>query len=689
MKKLLLFIILFSSQILFSQSDCISAIPVCGNSSLSYNSNTAGTVAEQTSGSCLGLEHHSVWYVFTAATSGTIEFTINPDTVPGVTHYDYDFAVYGPNIDCATWDFGNAIRCNYSGTSGATGLSSTITGGQWELPLDVLAGETYYLLIDNFIPASNLGFSLTWGGTASLTSAFTDTTLAPNPFIAPGEPNSTPGEPNQVPTCPLPGLFDFSTLSPGILNGNPNFVVSYHNSSNDALTGDAPITTPINVNGTNTYFYSIHYQDPTDPNNPLNGCRQTGEFKFKLGVIPVKNATLFACANNGANTATFNLNLADVYFDSSADKKFYLTLADLQAGTNVITNPTNYVSGEKKLYVKITTADGCIGDVTVELKFHPQVIVNEATLEECFIPENVTNAVFNLNLANVSSATGEKRFYPTLNDAVSGTNLITNSTIYIASNSSVYVRAYSEDGCYSIAKINLKVLPPVKSTVLKDKTICLEDRTTLDAGAGFDGYEWNTGATTQTISNVGVGAYWVKLKTGKCFTLQQVHVYATHQPVIASLDINNNTITVNATGGSAPYQYSLDGITWQESNVFAGLPRGENKIFLKDSYDCNPVQIQITVPNLINAITPNGDNVNDELDYTALAYKKNLVFTVYNRYGNKIYEADKIRNYKWNGTSGGKKIQTGTYWYTITWNEDDKNSTPTKYDGWVLVKNRE
>ena len=91
----------------------------------------------------------------------------------------------------------------------------------------------------------------------------------------------------------------------------------------------------------------------------------------------------------------------------------------------------------------------------------------------------------------------------------------------------------------------------------------------------------------------------------------------------------------------------------------------------------------------MNAITPNGDNVNDEVDYTSLAYKKNLVFTVYNRYGNKIYESDKLRNYKWNGTSNGKKIVTGTYWYTITWTESDINNTQMKYNGWILVKNRE
>ena len=690
MRKLLLFFILITSQLYYSQSDCITAIPVCGNSDISYNSDTNGSIIEQTSGSCLGLENHSVWYVFTAATTGTIEFTINPDTIPGVTHYDYDFAVYGPNIDCATWDFGNAVSCNYSGTSGSTGLSSTQTGSQWNAPLQVIAGEVYYVLIDNYIPASNLGFSLTWGGTAALTSAFNDPALTPNPFITPGVPNATnPALPNEILKCALPMQFDFTTLTSGILNGNPNFTITYHDANNDAITGSNPLTTTT-INGTTLYYYRIKYTDPTNPTNPANGCFQTGKFKFKQGNIVAKNATLQACNNNGAGTGTFNLTTANVFDDPTATKKYYPTLADLNAGTNEITNPTAYVSAPKTIYVKVTSVEGCTANSTITLSFFPVVVVTPATLESCFIEAAITTASFDLTQANVTSQTGiTKRFFTSQANALAGTNEIIPATNYITTSTDVYVRVTNTDGCYAITKITLKVLPPVKSSVLKDKTICLEDKTTLDAGSGFDGYEWSTGATTQSISNVGVGAYWVKLKTGKCFTLQQVHVYPSQQPVIASIDITNNTITVNASGGSAPYQYSLDGINWQDSNVFTGLPRGENKIFVKDSFDCNPIQIQVTVPNLVNAITPNGDNVNDEIDYSALAYKKNLVFVVYNRYGNKMYEADKVRNYKWNGTSGNKKIPTGTYWYTITWNENDKNSTPTKYDGWVLVKNRE
>jgi gliding motility-associated-like protein len=484
--------------------------------------------------------------------------------------------------------------------------------------------------------------------------------------------------------------FDFTTLSAGIINGNTGFTVTYHNTTNDAITGNNPITTTT-INGTTVYYYRLKYTDPTNPTNPINGCFQTGSFKFKQGNIVANNATIFACNNNGEGSGTFNLTTAAVFADPTATKKYYPSLADLNANTNAITNPTAYLSSAPKtIYVKVTSVEGCTDDSEITLNYYPVVVLTPATLESCYIPGAITTALFDLTSANVTSLTGiTKKFYTTQANALAGTNAIANPTNYITQTGEVYVRVTSNDGCYAITKITLKVLPPVKSTVLKDKTICIEDRTTLDAGPGFDGYEWSTGATTQSIQGVPVGTYTVTLRTGKCFTLQQVNVYASQQPVIASLDINNNTITVNATGGTAPYEYSLDGITWQNSNVFTNLPRGENKIYLKDSFDCNPILVQVTVPNLVNAITPNGDNVNDELDYTSLAYKKDLVLTIYNRYGNKIYESDKMRNYKWDGTSGGKKIVTGTYWYTITWGENDTNNTQTKYTGWILVKNRE
>ncbi|MCU7617803.1 T9SS type B sorting domain-containing protein [Chryseobacterium sp. PBS4-4] len=692
MKKTLLIFLLILSQVFSAQSDCPTAITVCGNSGISYTPTGPGSILEDLQGCLSTDEHFSVWYTFTIATGGTLTFTIDPNNFTD----DYDFGVYGPNKPCGT--LGAPIRCNYSGADGPTGLSTDATNpnggggtaqGQWSSAMNVLPGETYYLVVDNFLSSAN-GFTLTWGGTATLASPFNDPGLITNPFIAPGLPNANPTSPNEVIICTNPATFNFSSLTPSIINGNANFTVSYHYNTNDLLTGSNPITTPIIVNTTDTYYYSITYTDPTNPSNPINKCKQTGEFKFKDGSIVATDATLTECNNNNEGTAVFNLTTANVINIPTATKKYYPSMFDLNANTNEITNPYQYLSAGGSVFVLVTSQFGCTDIAEIKLNFFPVVVVTEATLRACFIETNPSTGLFNLQNANVTTLGGAtKKYYPSATDAINQTNEILNFTNYIAPNGVIYVRVMSGDGCYTVAKVNLVVIPPVYSTVLIDKVICIEDKTTLDAGPGFTGYEWSTGATTQTISNVGVGTYWVKLKTGDCIALQKVKVYATEQPVVSNIDITNNSVTVNVVGGTPAYQYSLDNTHWQDSNIFTDLTRGDYTIYVKDVYDCNPIEVNFLVPNMINVITPNGDGINDVIDYSALSSRSNLVLTIFDRYGTKIHQADKTNNFTWDGTIAGKKIPTGTYWYSVTWNENNKNKTPIKFSGWVMVKNRD
>lgn len=484
--------------------------------------------------------------------------------------------------------------------------------------------------------------------------------------------------------CPNPttgyGTVNLTTFNSQFVANPSNYTFTY-------TAGGSIISAPTNYQFNANTTVNVIIKD----NTGLLCDNPDGTIQLTLAPFTATNRTIFECNNNGATTAIFNLTTANVTTVPGVTKKYFTTLADLNAGTNEILNPASHNSAPGKVYVKVTTPQGCTGNAEITLAFLPLPVVTDATTQSCAIPTNSEVALFDLTSVNITSETGiTKKFYTSLADALANTNEIIPATNYISTSKDVYVKvAFTVSSCFIIKKITLKVIPPVKSSVLKDKIICIDERTSLDAGPGFDGYEWSTGATTQSIQGIPVGTYWVSLKTGNCFTIQTVNVKMATNPVISTIDISNNTITVNATGGTAPYQYSLNGINWQESNVFTNLPRGENKVFVKDFYNCEPTQIQITVPNLINAITPNGDNVNDFIDYSALAYKKNLVFTVYDRYGNMKYQADKIRNFTWDGTSGGKKLSTGTYWYTITWNENDKNNTQTKYDGWVLVKNRE
>lgn len=687
MKKALLFFLIISSQLFFSQSDCPTAITVCGNSGVSYTPSGPGNILEDLSNpGCLAQdENFSVWYTFTVATSGTLAFNIDAN----VNTDDYDFAVYGPNKQCS--NLGAPIRCNFAGSSptGNTGLTLTPPPSVYFNPhLDVIAGETYYLIVDNYSESAN-GFALTWSGTATLASPFNDPSLITNPFIAPGTPNANGV--NEVIVCTNPAIFNFNTLSAAIINGNTNFTVQYYLNTNDQITGTSPITSPIAVNTTSTYYYNITYTDPTNPNNPINNCKQSGSFKFKDGTITISDATLTKCNNNNQGTAVFNLADAAINSDPTYTLQYFPSMNDLNNNTNQISNIYQYTASAGSVYVLATSPFGCKDTAEIKLQFFPVVVVNEATLRSCAIESNPSTGEFNLTTASVTLQNGTtKKYYPSATDAVNQTNEILNPTTYIAPSGFVYVRVTSGEGCYTVAKINLIVIPQVFSTTLKDQTICFEGKTTLDAGAGFTSYLWSTGATTRTITDVGTGVYWVKLKTGECTVTQNVTVFSSEQPVISDVDINNSTVTVNVVGGTPQYEYSLDNVKWQTSNVFPDLQRGDHTIYVRDSYNCTPIQIVIVVPNLVNVITPNGDGINDIIDYSSLASKKNLVMNIYDRYGYKVYTADRTNGYKWNGsTNGNKKVQTGTYWYSLTWNENNKTSTPVKFSGWIMVKNRE
>ncbi len=700
MKNYLLLFLLFVSCTIFGQSpagpqDCIYAIPICSNADISLTPGGTGIFdeSEHSTGSCLYGESNSIWLTFSIQTAGTLTFVVTP-AAPSI---DYDFALYGPNHNCANLNV-PPLRCSYAGINfgvvNPTGLSMTATdtsedggGDGFVKYIDVLPGQVYHLLLNNFSP--NIApFSLTFGGTATLLTPFDNGSLQihqPYPFLEPG-----PNHDGKIDICGDPVTFDFSTLSSHILNGNPNFIVKYYRSATDAFDDINAITTPIPVNATTTYSYSISYVDPTSPTSFLNQCREYGTIKFTDRSFPLSPATLTSCSNNNSGTALYNLTSAAIGTTTGLTLKYYPSLSDANSGTNEITEPYAYTSAAGSAFVKATNIYGCTKIVQITLNFYPTVTVNDAALRSCFIEGSPSTAMFNLSTAPVTSMTGvTKEYYPSVADAVNGTNIISNFQTYTAPTGVAYVKVINSNGCYAVAKVDLIVLPPVYSNVLEDKIICMEDTTTLDAGPGFSGYKWSTGATTSSISNVTVGTYWVELKTGNCIARQTVKVYASEQPVISSVDITNNTIAVNVVGGAAPYKYSIDGINWQDSNEFKNVARGDNTVYVKDGYDCDPITITVIVPNLVNVITPNGDGVNDVIDYSALASKQNLVLSIFDRYGVQVGQADKYNGYKWDGTAGGKKVPTGTYWYTVTWNENDKKNTPFKFSGWVMVKNRD
>ncbi|UWX60272.1 gliding motility-associated C-terminal domain-containing protein [Chryseobacterium oranimense] len=360
-------------------------------------------------------------------------------------------------------------------------------------------------------------------------------------------------------------------------------------------------------------------------------------------------------------------------------------------GTITYTPTANYYGPDQIVYKFCGNATEFIDceQVTLNLTVVP-FVVRDAILKACQYDVD-PYAYFDLTKASITDYNGViKKYYPTMADLTAGTNEITTPTNYPSAGGYVYVKVTTNEGCIATAKIQLIALPIKKSSVLVDQYICADGHTNLDAGPGYDSYLWSTGATTSSIQNVGIGEYTVILGKNGCLLPQIVRVRKAEDPVITKIEISNTTATVIINGGKPPYKFAVDTqANWQDSNVFTGLTRGQHIFYVKDAYNCEPTTVEVTVPNLVNAITPNGDNKNDFIDYSDLAYKENLSFVIYDRYGNMIFTGNKFNNYRWDGKHYDKKLVTGTYWYHINWNESNKEKTPVYYTGWILVKNIE
>lgn len=109
--------------------------------------------------------------------------------------------------------------------------------------------------------------------------------------------------------------------------------------------------------------------------------------------------------------------------------------------------------------------------------------------------------------------------------------------------------------------------------------------------------------TDQTAHNINLGTtdVYVKADNGTCQKIAKL-TFTLNTPPTATISTYGATATVTATGGTAPYQYSVDGSTWQSSNVFTNLPFGDNEVFVKDGKGCSSGPFAFTVVCEPNAV---------------------------------------------------------------------------------------
>lgn len=234
--------------------DCETAILVCDEESLNYNSNGPGQeelISQGIQGCITSGEKQSAWFVINinqfAPANTPLEFTIAPK--PGGE--DYDFSVFGPTSDCEQLDF--PIRCSYAEEVAAGTLLTGLRDGETDVsesptlddngnpangfvePIIVNPGETYYIMVNNF-SADNVGFDLYWGDDV-IDNNILDCTVCDFALILPDDFSVCQGE-----------TFD---IFADIFKGSGFFDFNWSSSSGLDISGGNPVTVtpPLGFNG--------------------------------------------------------------------------------------------------------------------------------------------------------------------------------------------------------------------------------------------------------------------------------------------------------------------------------------------------------------------------------------------------------------------------------------------------------
>jgi hypothetical protein len=123
----------------------------------------------------------------------------------------------------------------------------------------------------------------------------------------------------------------------------------------------------------------------------------------------------------------------------------------------------------------------------------------------------------------------------------------------------------------------------------KDGSISL----TATGGTGDYHYEWNSGATTSTLTQLSRGGYSVTVRDGhgcaisKNITLSEpgvLHVSSEEMSASRCYGFSEGKIIVKAQGGSQPYAYHWNGIVG--TSVKEQLPDGQYSLTVTDKHGC-------------------------------------------------------------------------------------------------------
>lgn len=153
---------------------------------------------------------------------------------------------------------------------------------------------------------------------------------------------------------------------------------------------------------------------------------------------------------------------------------------------------------------------------------------------------------------------------------------------------------------------------------------------TIIATDGKSPYEYQINGSNyqqnNVFDNLGAGIYTINVKDSEGFIKTLNITLSQPEPLVFTINPKQDSITLAATGGTMPYQFSLDnGVTLQSSPLFTQVANGNYIFYVKDANDCivtnnyQFISIKETLETLGITIFPNPAD-----DFINIKLAKNL-----------------------------------------------------------------
>ncbi|MDO5969014.1 T9SS type B sorting domain-containing protein [Flavivirga aquimarina] len=221
--------------------------------------------------------------------------------------------------------------------------------------------------------------------------------------------------------------------------------------------------------------------------------------------------------------------------------------------------------------------------------------------------------------------------------------------------------------------VNLSVLQTPNSGTDGAKIFCLDDAPE-DLLNLLGGTPDLTGTWTPSLSGGnGIfnpqidseGVYTYTIDNGYCpiessSVSVQFSEVATIDEIIISDFSSNNSIDIQVSG-IGDYEYSINGVNYQENSSFYNLSTGSYTVYVRDVNNCGTISEEIDILGYRKFFTPNNDGYNDLWNIDGGI---NTSYTVYifDRYG-KLLKTLNNNSIGWNGKFNGKDMPSSDYWF--------------------------